>query len=160
MVYYAQVMSPAGMLRLESDGENLTGLYFMPEDAAAQYPYRECPVFHSVRNWLDAYFRGDPYAPDFSMKLQGTPFQMQVWEILKTIPCGQVRTYGDIAREIAALAGMEKMSAQAVGQAVGRNPISIIVPCHRVVGAGGKLTGYAAGLEKKIWLLQHEGWLE
>ena len=90
----------------------------------------------------------------------GTNFQRQVWRILLTIPLGQTRTYGSIAREMAGLLGKEKMSAQAVGGAVGRNPISILIPCHRVVGTGGQLTGYASGLDKKAWLLRHEGWLK
>ena len=90
------------------------------------------------------------------LKLTGTPFQKGVWAYLLTIPYGQTCTYGDIAREMATLTGKKTMSAQAVGQAVGRNPISIIVPCHRVVGAGGKMTGYAWGIEKKEWLLAHE----
>ena len=89
--------------------------------------------------------------------MEGTEFQKQIWNLLLTIPYGQTRTYGDIAREMAALSGKEKMSAQAVGQAVGRNPISILIPCHRVVGTKGQLTGYAGGLENKIWLLRHEG---
>ena len=92
---------------------------------------------------------------DIPLSLAGTPFQRQVWSILLTIPYGQTRTYG----EIAGLLGRETMSAQAIGGAVGKNPVSILVPCHRVVGAGGKLTGYAWGLDRKAWLLQHEGWL-
>ena len=146
--------SPAGLLRLESDGENLTGLYF---SADLDYSDTELPVFASVRNWLASYFRGEPYEPDFSMHLSGTPFQLQVWEILRSIPFGETRTYGDIAREMAVRTGKQKMSAQAVGQAVGRNPISIIIPCHRVIGSGKRLTGYAGGLDKKCWLLHHEG---
>ena len=98
--------------------------------------------------------------PDFPILLNGTPFQKRVWEILSTIPHGQTVTYGDIAREMAACTGKRKMSAQAVGQAVSRNPISIIIPCHRVVGAGDRLTGYAGGIDRKEWLLRHEGWLK
>ena len=88
---------------------------------------------------------------------EGTAFQQQVWKLLLEIPYGKTRTYGDLSREIERLTGKEKMSAQAVGQAVGRNPISILIPCHRVVGAKGQLTGYAGGLERKIRLLRHEG---
>ena len=91
------------------------------------------------------------------MKAEGTPFQKEVWNLLMAIPYGETRTYGDLAREMARLRGKENMSSQAVGQAVGKNPISIIIPCHRVVGAGGKLTGYAWGITKKEWLLRHEG---
>ncbi len=157
MTVYHYFESPAGLLRLESDGENLTGLYFA---ADPEFPDAELPVFTSAGNWLSAYFCGEPYEPDFSIHLSGTPFQLQVWEILQTIPFGETRTYGDIAREMAVRSGKQKMSAQAVGQAVGRNPISIIIPCHRVIGRGNRLTGYAGGLDKKLWLLHHEGHTE
>ena len=157
MIYYSYYQSPIGLLRLESDGRNLTGLYFAADQIHSS---TELPVFASVTAWLDAYFRGNPQMPFFSICLTGTPFQKQVWEILCTIPFGEVLTYGDIAREIAMRTGKIKMSAQAVGQAVGRNPVSIIIPCHRVIGAGNRLTGYAGGLDKKTWLLHHEGWLQ
>ena len=157
MKVYSYYQSPVGLLRLESDGENLTGLYFAE---IAVDPGMKFDLFASVENWLNAYFSGVPCAPDFPIHLSGTAFQKQVWEILSSIPFGEVRTYGDIAREMAIRTGKEKMSAQAVGQAVGRNPVSIIVPCHRVVGAGGELTGYAGGVDKKIWLLHHERWLK
>ena len=111
------------------------------------------------KNWLDSYFSGDPAEVTFPLNPHGTAFQKQVWEILLTIPYGKTTTYGAIAREMARRAGREKMSAQAVGQAVGKNPISILIPCHRVVGVNGKLTGYAGGLDRKEWLLRHEGWL-
>lgn len=103
------------------------------------------------------YFRGENLPVEIPLAPQGTDFQKAVWKILLTIPFGEIRTYGDIAREMALLRGMEKMSSQAVGQAVGKNPINILVPCHRVVGAAGQLTGYSCGLEKKVWLLMHEG---
>ena len=154
LIKYSYYHAPLGLLRLESDGQNLTGLYF---DETTDHSSSESELFASVKNWLDAYFHGLPYAPDFSIHLKGTPFQIQVWGILRAIPFGEVRTYGDIAREMAKRTGKEKMSAQAVGQAVGRNPVSIIIPCHRVVGAGNRLTGYAGGLDKKHWLLSHEG---
>lgn len=157
MMYYSCYESPVGFLRLESDGENLTGLYFTEESA---FPSAEIPLFAAVKNWLDVYFAGSPREPDFPIRLTGTAFQLQVWEILRSIPFGETLTYGDIAREMAMQTGKIRMSAQAVGQAVGRNPVSIIIPCHRVIGAGGKLTGYAAGLEKKILLLKHEGYLK
>ena len=156
-MYYSYYHSPAGILRMESDGENLTGLYF---DEKMEYQYSDLAVFSLVRNWLNAYFCGHPYEPDFSIHLTGTPFQQQVWQILRTIPYGQTITYGDIAREMAVRTGRSRMSAQAVGQAVGRNPVSIIIPCHRVVGSERRLTGYAGGLQKKEWLLRHEGWLK
>ena len=157
MIYYSYYFSPVGTLRLESDGENLTGLYFADELTNS---CTELPVFLSAASWLDAYFRGNPYVPDFSMQLSGTSFQQQVWQTLLHIPFGATRTYGDIAREMAECTGKKKMSAQAVGQAVGRNPVSIVVPCHRVIGSGNRLTGYAGGLDKKKWLLHHEGWEE
>ena len=107
--------------------------------------------------WLDRYFRSD-HPPMVALPLSpaGTDFQCLVWEILLTIPYGTTRTYGDIAREAADRLGKARMSAQAVGGAVGRNPISIIIPCHRVIGTKGALTGYAGGLAKKEWLLRHE----
>ena len=113
-------------------------------------------ILAKVFRWLDDYFAGDPRPIDVPLKPEGTEFQKKVWAALAGIACGQTRTYGDIARD---LAGQDagRMSAQAVGQAVGRNPISILVPCHRVVGAKGQMTGYAWGVEKKVWLLRHEG---
>lgn len=158
MVYFAEYDSPVGTLLLTCDGESLTGLWMnaaTPEDAVPGHP-----ILEKAAAWLDAYFRGEDPVIDFPLRAEGTAFQKQVWRILLTIPYGQTRTYGNIAREMAVLQGKEKMSAQAVGQAVGSNPISILIPCHRVVGAKGQLTGYAGGIDKKIWLLRHEGWLK
>lgn len=152
MVNIAEYDSPVGKLLLQSDGQRLTGLW-MNRDCGE--PEGD-PVLEKAKLWLDDYFRGEVREADFPLAPAGTVFQKQVWEILLTIPYGQTRTYGDIAREMAARLGKEKMSAQAVGQAVGRNPISILIPCHRVVGAKGQLTGYAWGVEKKKWLLEHE----
>ena len=117
---------------------------------------KELPVFEKTRRWLDAYFRGEK--PDFTppLSVETTPFRRAVWELLLTIPYGQTMTYGEIAAEIARRRGLSGMSAQAVGGAVGRNPISLIIPCHRVVGTGGSLTGYAGGIEKKVKLLELE----
>ena len=157
MTVYSFYESPVGLLRLESDGYNLTGLYYV---ASSDCPDTDSALFTSVKKWLDGYFRGEPFESDFSIQLNGTSFQLQVWEILRSIPYGKTITYGDIAREMALRTGKQKMSSQAVGQAVSRNPVSIIIPCHRVIGAGGRLTGYAGGLDKKIWLLHHEGCLE
>ena len=114
-------------------------------------------VFERTKKWLDSYFSG--HNPDFTppICLKGTSFQEDVWEILKRIPYGKVISYGAIARQIAEKRGLKRMSAQAVGGAVGRNPIAIIVPCHRVIGSDGSLTGYAGGLDKKTKLLRIEG---
>ena len=153
---YTRMDSPVGELLMVSDGTCLTGLYIQmsPEPSWRQ---EEVPLFDTVRAWLTDYFDGK--RPDVSLlplKLSGTPFQQGVWAHLLTIPYGKTCTYGEIAREMATQMGKKAMSAQAVGQAVGRNPVSIIVPCHRCVGAGGRMTGYAWGIEKKEWLLAHE----
>ena len=158
MFYDTYHSSPLGRILLLSDGEALTGLYMDTQPGKPGELQKELPVFECTKTWLDAYFRGrkpDPMALPLAPK--GTPFQEMVWKLLLTIPYGTTVSYGHIANEIARQLGKEKMSAQAVGQAVGRNPISIIIPCHRVVGADGKLTGYTGGLDKKIWLLKHEG---
>ena len=145
--------SPIGELLLESDGAFLTGLRFGDEDCC---PTSDDSVICRTRLWLDSYFRGENPPPDIPMNPQGTPFQLQVWQILRTIPYGKTVTYGEIAREMAQKTGKQTMSSQAVGQAVGRNPMGILIPCHRCIGAGGKLTGYAWGIERKQWLLHHE----
>ena len=155
MVYSTIYESPIGPLWLTSDGEALTGLWMreIPDTQISD----TLPVFRHIRGWLDRYFRGEaPPVNTLPLSPAGTEFQRLVWEILLTIPYGTTRTYGDIAKEAALRIGKERMSAQAVGGAVGRNPISIIIPCHRVIGAKGALTGYAGGLAKKEWLLRHE----
>lgn len=154
-MYYDKYQSPVGTLRLTGTEKVLTGLSFCCDLPAEAEP-AGAGEFDLVKNWLDAYFRGEPAVPDFAVETAGTPFQKLIWELLLTIPFGETKTYGELAREAARIMGKEKMSAQAVGQAVGHNPIAIIIPCHRVLGAGGTLTGYAYGLEKKQWLLQHE----
>ena len=150
---------------LTSDGASLTGLWFdgqrfFPEEQTAVYEGKPPAVFDAARRWLDVYFSGrDPgFTPALNMDSNRgtTPFRKAVWEILLTIPFGKTMTYGEIARILAARNGMKKMSAQAVGGAVGHNPVSLIVPCHRVVGAGGSLTGYGGGLERKRYLLDLE----
>ena len=162
MDYTQEYGSPLGPITLASDGEALTGLWFQGQKydrstLSDENEQRDLPVFREAARWLDRYFAGD--APDFTppLKLRGSPFRQAVWEILLTIPRGSVTTYGEIAAHIAAQRGLEHMSAQAVGGAVGHNPVSIIVPCHRVVGADGSLTGYAGGLERKRALLKLEG---
>ena len=155
MQQYDTYESPIGTLWLTAENGILTGISFSA-DCAAHIPAATGNVFASVKGWLDAYFREEVRAIDFLTDPRGTSFQQIIWKLLLEIPYGQTRTYGDLAKEAAAILGKEKMSAQAVGQAVGRNPIAIVIPCHRIIGAGGKLAGYAYGLERKIWLLQHE----
>lgn len=154
LVYYAQYLSPIGPLLLTCTDAGLTSVRMGREMPG---PGKDHPLLSQTAQWLDAYFRGEETGGAVPLAPEGTPFQKQVWQILLTIPWGRTRTYGDIAREMAQLTGKEHMSAQAIGQAVGKNPISILVPCHRVVGSRGQLTGYAGGLENKIWLLEHEG---
>ena len=148
--------SPIGSITLASDGNALSGLWFegqkhFPATLAAEAVVNpDLPVFVETHRWLDRYFAGK--RPDFIPPIapQGTPFRQKVWKILLNIPYGKTMTYGEIARRIGC------HSPQAVGNAVGHNPVSIIIPCHRVVGADGSLTGYAGGLERKTWLLQME----
>lgn len=161
MLYTSHYASPLGGMTLVSDGTALVGLYFDGQKYAAEgldatHTQKNLPVFEEARRWLDVYFSGRK--PDFTPPTApaGTAFQQSVWEILRTIPYGQTVTYGAIARRIEQNTGC-RMSAQAVGGAVGRNPISILIPCHRVVGTNGSLTGYAGGLDKKERLLQWEG---
>lgn len=152
MNYWVNHPSPLGELLLLSDGEALTGLYMDTQSCPTLGEHRpELPVFRQVAQWLDDYFCGKESAVTFPLSPAGTEFQMQVWEILLAVPFGQTRSYGQIARQIGS-----SMSPQAVGGAVGRNPISIIIPCHRCIGAKGQLTGYAGGLDNKQWLLRHE----
>ncbi|MBQ7654996.1 MAG: methylated-DNA--[Clostridia bacterium] len=155
------VLSPLGGITLTSDGEALTGLWFdgqkhFPERLIADFQSKPLPVFEEAERWLNLYFSGQE--PGFTppLTLRGTPFQRGVWEILRAIPYGKTVTYGEIAAQIARQNNLPRMSAQAVGSAVGRNPISLIVPCHRVLGANGSLTGYAGGIEKKRFLLEME----
>ena len=161
MTYAAYYFSPLGRIVLMSDGTALTELDFaegVPESSAV-HTQKDLPVFREAMRWLDLYFAGRK--PDFSPALNptGTAFQMSVWAILQTIPFGETTTYGAIAHRLEEDTG-KRMSAQAVGGAVGRNPISIIIPCHRVIGADGSLTGYAGGLDKKEYLLALEGAIE
>ncbi|NGM17773.1 methylated-DNA--[protein]-cysteine S-methyltransferase [Eggerthellaceae bacterium zg-893] len=164
MRYSTQYYDPEfGAITLASDGESLVGLwlegqkYFAGGAAESLVPRDDLPVFDSARTWLDRYFAGEAPTPDeLPLAPSGSDFARRVWDILRSIPYGSLRTYGDIAAQIAAETG-RRASAQAVGGAVGHNPISIIVPCHRVVGANGSLTGYAGGIDKKVRLLKHEG---
>ena len=162
MQYISHYHSPLGDILLAADSAGLTGLWFEGQKYFALYldkehEEKELPVFEEAKRWLDIYFSGKN--PDFQVPLHftGTDFQNEVWEILYAIPYGQTTTYGEIAAQLAKKRGLPRMSAQAVGGAVGHNEISIIVPCHRVVGASGSLTGYAGAIEKKIELLRLEG---
>lgn len=153
-----------GSITLASNGESLVGLWLPGQKHYAatvvgeMVPDDSLAVFNQTTEWLDRYFAGErPDPAELPLAPLGSPFRQRVWDKLLKIPYGRTRTYGDIAAELAREDGKEKMSAQAVGGAVGHNPISIIIPCHRVVGAGGSLTGYAGGLEKKIFLLTLEG---
>ena len=158
MTYAAYYFSPLGRIVLMSDGTALTELDFaegVPE-ASAVHTQKDLPVFREVCRWLDVYFAGrDPGALP-PLAPHGTAFQQAVWKVLRRIPYGTTTTYGRSAAHIAAARG-GRMSAQAVGGAVGRNPISILIPCHRVIGADSSLTGYAGGLDKKEYLLRLEG---
>ncbi len=161
MQYTWKYESPLGGILLAADETGLTGLWLDGQKYFArclheEHEEREVSVLKQAGRWLDIYFSGRE--PDFDLPLHftGTEFQNEVWEILYSIPYGQTRTYGSIAKQLAEKRGLERMSAQAVGGAVARNKISIIVPCHRVVGSNGSLTGYAGGIDKKIALLKLE----
>ncbi|MBQ7379582.1 MAG: methylated-DNA--[Clostridia bacterium] len=164
MYYYDTYHSPVGKLTVASDEKNIVGLwldgqkYYMDVLEGKAYQEKETEAIKLAKNWLDRYFNGEkPEIKELPIEFIGRDFRIQVWKILSEIPYGKVITYGDIAKQIAAQKGTPKMSAQAVGGAVGRNPISIIVPCHRVVGADGNLTGYSGGVCTKIKLLEFEG---
>ena len=156
MLFLTHYASPLGPILLAADETGLTGLWFeaqkyFPSFSGVEYQEKETPVLTETARWLDVYFSGKD--PGFLPPLhpQGSPFRQTVWDILLTIPRGQTMTYGEIARRLGV------RSAQAVGGAVGHNPISILIPCHRVVGSDGSLTGYAGGVERKTRLLQLEG---
>lgn len=164
MLYSAQYPSPLGPLLLAGNEDSLVGLwiegqkYFAGTVAEEVTEKGDLPVFAAAKAWLDAYFAGrKPAISDLPLAPQGGAFRRAVWDILCGIPYGGVITYGEIAKAMAARMNKASMSSQAVGGAVGHNPISIIIPCHRVVGASGSLTGYAGGIDKKIKLLRHEG---
>lgn len=161
MAYVNYYESPLGGITIASNGNGITGLWFdgqkyfgatLPE----QREEKALPVFKEAKKWLDIYFGGK--APGFTPPLcmQTTPFRKAVWEIMLTIPFGQTMTYGQIADILAGQKGLTAMSPRAVGGAVAHNAISLLIPCHRVVGADGSLTGYAGGMDKKVFLLQLE----
>ena len=161
MIYTCKYKSPLGEILLAADEIGLTGLWFegqkyfantLPDERISQ----ETEILSEAKKWLDIYFSGEK--PTFTLPLHpaGSTFRQAVWQILSEIPYGQTITYGEIARRIAVMKNTSHMSAQAVGGAVGHNEISIIIPCHRVVGTNGSLTGYAGGIDRKISLLKLE----
>ena len=161
MKYRNTYNSKLGLIYLESDGKYLTGLWFDSSKDSLKhqdnYLIKDLPIFKETKKWLDLYFSSK--IPDFTpkYKLENlTPFRKMVTDIMLKIPYGEVITYGDIAKEIAKKRGLKKMSSQAVGQAVGHNPICLIIPCHRVIGQNYNLTGYGGGIENKVKLLEIE----
>ena len=166
MYYATAYASPIGSVTLacDGDGSHLVGLwlegqkYFGDTLPEAMAECSDIPIFNTTKKWLKRYFAGEkPEISELPLAPIGGEFRQEVWKILCQIPYGEVTTYGDIANKMAERLGRERMSSQAVGGAVGHNPISIIIPCHRVVGSNGSLTGYAGGIKKKTMLLQLEG---
>ena len=160
-MFESRLHSPLGEVRLRSDGESLTGLWFVGQVNDAKEISdleikNDLPIFGQVESWLESYFSGKQTSITIPLQPKGTSFQQRVWQILQEIPYGETMTYGEIAQRIAKEKGVETFSAQAVGQAVGKNPISILIPCHRVLGKNGALTGYAGGVHRKEQLLQLE----
>lgn len=161
MQYITHYQSPVGGILLAADETGLTGLWFDGQKYYAdrldpEHEEKVTPVLAQTKEWLAVYFSGRE--PLFSppVHMLGTPFQLSVWKLLQKIPYGKTVTYGEIAKEIAKQKGLSRISAQAVGGAVGHNKISVIIPCHRVVGTNGSLTGYAGGIDKKVKLLTLE----
>ncbi len=156
MTCYSTLESPLGTLLLTADATALTGLYFegqryAPEPGREWVRRAELPVFVRAQAWLDAYFAGHPLAVDLPLAPQGTPFQLAVWQQIGRVPPGATITYAELARRSGNAAAV-----RAAGAATGRNPVSLLIPCHRVVGSDGALTGYAGGLDRKRWLLALE----
>ncbi len=159
--FFNEYLSPLGIIKLESDGEYLTGLWFDKSKDSNKHmvnnEYKNLSIFDETKKWLDIYFSG--FNPGFTpkYKVKSTEFQKSVYEIMLKIPYGKTITYSEIAKEIANARGIKKMSAQAIGHAVGANQICIIIPCHRVMGANNNVTGYGGGILNKIKLLEIEG---
>lgn len=163
MIYKTHYNCPLGKITLAAYKESLVGLWLEGQHGFTQSVCEDMaendalPIFKQTKKWLDSYFNGEkPAVSALALAPAGNAFRQAVWKILCDIPYGQVTTYGEIARRIAKQQGVPRMSAQAVGGAVGHNPIPIIIPCHRVVGSNGNLTGYAGGIPLKIKLLEHE----
>ena len=154
-MYSTDYSSPLGDMLIASDGEAICGVWFYGQKYFPRDDFivnDDLLVFRKVKKWFDDYFNGLNPEIDFKLNLEGSKFRLKVWRILCEIPYGETLTYGEIALRIS-----KTMSAQAVGGAVGHNPIAVLIPCHRVLGADGKLTGYTAGIERKIELLKLEG---
>ena len=161
MQYIDHYQSPMGGILLAADDIGLTGLWFEGQKYYArkldpEHEEKALPVFEQTKDWLYIYFSGREVTFTPTLHMMGSDFQISVWEILRDIPYGKTMTYGEIARRIAKQKGLPRMSAQAVGGAVGHNEISLIIPCHRVIGSNGSLTGYAGGIDKKKKLLSLE----
>lgn len=163
MIYTQKYQSPLGEILMAEKENALIGLwiegqkYFLSTIKEETVSTDNSVILKQTYEWLERYFAGDkPAISELSLAPHGSSFRQSVWKILCKIPYGEVTTYGAIAKQIADSRGLAHMSAQAVGGAVGHNPISIIIPCHRVVGSDGSMTGYAGGIDKKIWLLNHE----
>ena len=161
MTFIQHYDSPLGAILLAADDVGLTGLWFEGQKyfaatLPAKVQTKETPALREGRRWLDLYFAGKEPNISPPLHLIGTPFRLSVWKILSKIPYGKTMTYGDIAQRLAQERGLPRLSARAVGSAVGRNPISLIIPCHRVIGRNGRLTGYAGGLHRKAYLLAME----
>ena len=160
-MFERMIQTPLGEVRLRSDGKSLTGLWFVGQVNDAKdiddiEIKNDLPIFLQVESWLERYFSGKQTSITIPLQPKGTSFQQRVWQILQEIPYGETMTYGEIAQRIAKEKGVANYSAQAVGQAVGKNPISILIPCHRVLGKDGALTGYAGGIHRKEELLRIE----
>lgn len=160
-IYTHNYQSPLGEIVIASDDTAITGLWLVGQrhfdiEVEGCITDKDLPIFDEVSRWLDIYFTGNNPGEIPAVRMNGTPFQLEVWQILQAVPYGKLITYREIAELIAKKRGITKMSARAVGNAVGRNPISILVPCHRVVGSDGKMTGYAGGIERKVKLLKLE----
>jgi methylated-DNA-[protein]-cysteine S-methyltransferase len=158
-IYTCRFETSIGNMRAAAENDAITGLWFEGQkyypDTSKWIETKEYDVFKTLKIWLDEYFAGRKKTHNFTLSLAGTPFQMRVWNILADISYGHTTAYGKIAKELAHNGA--RVSSQAVGGAVGHNPISILIPCHRVIGADGTLTGYAGGLDKKRFLLELEG---
>ena len=163
MLYKTYYNSPVGRLFIASDGENIIGLciegqkYYLDKIEQEGILKNDLEIFYKTKDWLDSYFKQEkPKISELSLMPKGNTFRQCVWQLLCKIPYGETTTYGELAKKVAKKLDKPSMSAQAVGNAVGHNPISIIIPCHRVIGKNGNLTGYAGGIEKKIKLLEIE----